>query len=142
MLLVLLLLPTLSGCWDAEEINELGFVLCVAIDKAGDGYEVTAQIAKAETYSKTPGGSSNQAANEKPFWVVSATGQTIFEAIRNMAAISPRRIFWAHIKVIIIGEDLARSDIHDLLDFFTRNPELRLRTLIAVTQGEAGRYWR
>ncbi|HEX3012418.1 MAG TPA: Ger(x)C family spore germination protein [Syntrophomonadaceae bacterium] len=138
LMLILLLLPTLSGCWDAEEINELGFVLSVALDKADDGYKVTAQIAKPETYSKTPSGRS-QTEKAKPFWVVSATGKSIFEAIRNMSNTAPRRIFWAHIKVIIIGEKLARSDIHEILDFFTRNPELRLRTLVAVTPGEASK---
>ncbi|HEX3012438.1 MAG TPA: Ger(x)C family spore germination protein [Syntrophomonadaceae bacterium] len=138
LLLILLLLPMLPGCWDAEEINELGFVLSVALDKAGDGYKVTAQIAKPETYSKTPSGSGTSA-KEKPFWVVSGTGQSIFEAIRNMSNTAPRRIFWAHIKVIIIGEKLARNDIHEVLDFFTRNPELRLRTLVAVTPGEASK---
>lgn len=137
LLIILLLLPTLPGCWDAKEINELGFVLSVAVDKAGNGYKVTAQIAKPDTYSKTSSGGS-QLEKEKPFWVVSAAGKSVFEAIRNMSLIAPRRIFWAHIKVIIIGEELARNDIHDVLDFFSRNPELRLRTLLAVTPGEAG----
>lgn len=137
ILLVLFIFATQAGCWDAQEINELGFVLSVALDKAGNGYKVTAQIAKPDTYSKTPTGSGRQA-QDKPFWVVSATGNSIFEAIRNLAAVSPRRIFWAHIKIIIIGEPLARGGIHELLDFFTRNPELRLRTLIAVAPGEAG----
>ncbi|MEN6326943.1 MAG: Ger(x)C family spore germination protein [Syntrophomonas sp.] len=138
-MLVLLLLPTLPGCWDANEINQLGFVLSVALDKADDGYKVTAQIAKPETYSKTPSGSGTSE-KEKPYWVASATGKSIFEAIRNMSTTAPRRIFWAHIKVIIIGEELARSDIHEVLDFFTRNPELRLRTLVAVTPGEAAKF--
>lgn len=139
ILLILFLLFSAAGCWDANEINELGFVLSVAVDKAGDSYKVTAQIAKPDTYSKTPTGGSNQAQNTEPFWVISSTGKSIFEAIRNMAAISPRRIFWAHIKVILISENVARNDIHDLLDFLTRNPELRLRTLIAVTPEEAGK---
>jgi spore germination protein KC len=136
ILLVLVILFSISGCWDAAEINELGFVLSVAIDKDGDKYKVTAQIAKPDTYSKTPSGGK---AEEKPFWLISATGRSVFEAIRNMAVLSPRRIFWAHIKVIIIGETLAKNDIHDVLDFFTRNPELRLRTLVAVTPGDAGK---
>lgn len=113
--------------------------MSVALDKADSEYKVTAQIAKPDTYSKTPSGSGSGTQKEKPFWVISATGKSIFEAIRNMSTNSPRRIFWAHIKVIIIGEDLARSDIHDVLDFFARNPENRLRTLIAVTPGEAGK---
>lgn len=139
ILLILFLPFSVAGCWDANEINELGFVLSVAVDKAGDSYKVTAQIAQPNSYSKTPSGGSTQTGNAKPFWVISATGESIFQAIRNMAAIAPRRIFWAHIKVIIISEQLARSDIHDLLDFLTRNPELRLRTLLAVTPGEAGK---
>jgi len=136
ILLILVILFSIAGCWDASEINELGFVLSVAIDKVDDQYKVTAQIAKPDTYSKTPSGGQAQ---EKPFWQISANGRSVFEAIRNMAAISPRRIFWAHIKVIIIGGTLAKSNIHDVLDFFTRNPELRLRTLVAVTPGDAGK---
>lgn len=69
--------------------------------------------------------------------IVSSKGKTVFEAIRNMAAKSSHRIFWSHIKIILIGEQLARSNTLEIFDFFTRNPELRLRTLVAVTPGEA-----
>lgn len=136
---VLILIPSLllTGCWNAREINELGFVLSIALDKTDHGFKVTAQIAAPETFSKTPSGSAS--IQKKPFWIVSSTGKTIFEAIRNMASISSRRIFWAHIKVIIISEKLARSDTLEIFDFFTRNPELRLRTLIAVTPDDAGK---
>lgn len=124
----------ITGCWDAREINELGFILSIGLDKTDDGFKVTAQIANPETYSKTPSGTTQP----KPFWIVTGTGKTIFEAIRNMSSISSRRIFWSHIKVIIIGEQLARGDNLEIFDFFSRNPELRLRTLVAVTPGEAG----
>ena len=134
----LILIPALllTGCWDAREINELAFVLSVGLDKTNDGFKVTAQIASPETYSKTPSGTASQAT--KPFWIVTSNGKTIFEAIRNMASISSRRIFWAHIKVIVISEELAKTNIQEVCDFFTRNPELRLRTLVAVTPGKAG----
>jgi germination protein, Ger(x)C family len=136
LILILSLLQT--GCWNAREIDELAFVLSIGLDKTDSGFKVTAQIASPETYSKTPSGSGT-IQKDKPFWVVSSTGKTIFEAIRNMASISSRRIFWSHIKVIIISEQLARSDTLEIFDFFSRNPELRLRTLIAVTPGEAGK---
>lgn len=126
----------LTGCWNAREINELGFVLSIGLDKNDEGFKVTAQMASPETFSKTPSGSGSPEIS-KPFWIVKSSGKTIFEAIRNMASISSRRIFWAHIKVIIISEELARSNTLEVFDFFTRNPELRLRTLIAVTPGEA-----
>lgn len=139
LILILIFSILQTGCWNAREINELGFVLSVALDKAdsGSGFKVTAQVASPETYSKTSTGSAT-GQRTKPFWVVSSNGKTIFEAIRNMSSISSRRIFWAHIKVIIISEELAKNNTLEIFDFFTRNPELRLRTLIAVTPYKAG----
>lgn len=138
IVLVLIFSFLQTGCWNAREINELAFVLSIGIDKADDGFKITAQIASPETYSKTPSG--NVAGEKgKPFWMVSSTGKTIFEAIRNMASISSRRIFWSHIKVIIISENLARSNTLEIFDFFSRNPELRLRTLVAVTPEDTGK---
>lgn len=132
--LVLILSLLQTGCWNAREIDELAFVLSIGLDKDDYGFKVTAQIASPETYSNAPSGTDT-----KPFWMVSSTGKTIFEAIRNMASISSRRIFWSHIKVILISEELASSNTLQIFDFFSRNPELRLRTLIAITPGEAGK---
>lgn len=136
---LLILIPSLllTGCWNAREINELGFVLSIGIDKTEDGFKVTAQMASPETFSKSQSGSGGS--QTKPFWIITSSGKTIFEAIRNMASISSRRIFWAHIKVIVISEELARSNTLEIFDFFARNPELRLRTLIAVTPEEAAK---
>jgi spore germination protein KC len=136
--MLILLLQT--GCWNAREIDELAFVMGIALDKTENNeIKVTVQIAKPDTHSKTPSGGGGGPDKERPFWVATSTGKTIFEAIRNMAAFSSRRIFWSHIKVIIIGEELAKSDIIEIFDFFGRNPELRLRTWIAVAPGEASK---
>lgn len=139
IILILTLLLFQTGCWNSREINELAFVLSIALDKADGGFKVTAQISKTDLYSKTSTGSAGATDKEKPFWVISSTGKTVFEAVRNMASISPRRIFWSHIKIIIISDELARNNILEIFDFFSRNPELRLRTWIAVTEGEAGK---
>lgn len=139
MALILILIFSLiqTGCWDAREIDELGFVLSIALDKTNNGFKVTAQIASPENYSKTGTGGSSQ--KSKPFWIISSTGKTIFEAIRSMASISSRRIFWSHIKVIVISDQLGVKNTHEVFDFFSRNPELRLRTLVSVTPDEAGK---
>lgn len=138
LMLAVIIMLLQTGCWNAREINELAFVLGIGLDKAGDGFKITAQIAKPSTHSKTPSGEST-GKNGKPFWVITSTGKTIFEAIRNMASTSSRRIFWSHITIIILSEKLARSNTLEIFDFFSRNPELRLRTLIAVTPDEAGK---
>lgn len=126
-----------TGCWNAREINELAFVLSMCLDKTDDGFKITAQFAKPDIYSKTPSG-GGAGEKGKSFWILSSSGKTIFEAIRNMATMSSRRIFWSHIRVIILSEELARDNTLEIFDFFSRNPELRLRTLVAVTPEEAG----
>lgn len=142
LIIVILFVPT--GCWNAREINELAFVIGLAVDKDEKGQiKVTVQMARPDAQGKASsggggGGGGGGAQNQKPFWVASASGNTLFEAIRNMAEFSSRRIFWSHNKAIIISDALARDDITDILDFFSRNPELRLRTWIAVTPGKAG----
>ncbi|HHY45950.1 MAG TPA: Ger(x)C family spore germination protein [Firmicutes bacterium] len=72
---------------------------------------------------------------EKPFWVVSSTGYTVFEAVRNFLSQSPRRLFWAHNRFIMIGEDLARKGVQDVLDVFVRDGEPRWRAWIVVAKG-------
>jgi spore germination protein KC len=137
IILIFILIPMLlqTGCWNGREINELAFVLSMGLDKTDIGFKITAQFAKPEIYSKSPSGSGTT--NGKSFGLLTSTGKTIFDAIRNMASVSSRRVFWSHIKVIIISEQLAKESTLEIFDFFSRNPELRLRTLVAVTPGKA-----
>jgi spore germination protein KC len=47
---------------------------------------------------------------------------------------------WAHNNVVIIGESLARQGISPVVDFFTHNPELRMKTLVVIAKGDAKDY--
>lgn len=138
---VLLALNTifLSGCWDERELNELGLVMAVGIDKkkGGEYYTVTVQIAKP---SSAAGQGGKSGGGEDAVWVGSAQGNTIFEAVRNIAKFSSRRIMWAHNNVIIIGQSLAEQDVTPVVDFFTRNHELRMKTWVGVAHGDARPY--
>jgi len=132
----------LSGCTGKKEINELALVMAVGIDKVenqneGDPnkYEVTIEVARpadARGQTGTPAGNTGD-----PIWSASAQGKTLFDAIRHMATFSTRRVFWAHNFIIVVNEDVARDGIKDIIDFFTRNPELRMRTWIAITPNKA-----
>ncbi|RSK25636.1 Ger(x)C family spore germination protein [Bacillus sp. HMF5848] len=135
---VLLLVTFLTGCAGKKEINDLALVLAVGIDKSEkveNGVQVTVQVARpADARGQTGAPTGNTG---DPIWSASADGQTLFEAIRNLTTISTRRVFWAHNFAIVVNEDLAREGIHDIIDFFTRNPELRMRTWIMVTPDRA-----
>jgi spore germination protein KC len=139
ILILLLLLFSLSstGCLGKREINDLALVMAVGIDKGKKPgtVMVTAQIARpadARGQTGAPSGGTGE-----PIWSATAEGKSVFEAIRNLGRYSSRRVFWAHNFIIIIGADMAKQGIGEIIDFFTRNHELRMRTWVVVTPGKA-----
>lgn len=128
----------LSGCSVGKrELNDLALVMAVGIDKGSKErlVKITAQIARPADARGQTGAPSGQTGD--PIWSASAEGETIFQAIRNLSTFSSRRVFWAHNFIIVINEDLAKEGIRDIIDFFTRNPELRMRTWVVVTPNKA-----
>jgi spore germination protein KC len=138
MISCLLILTTLlMGCEGKREINDLALVMAVGLDK-GDkegNVKITAQVARPADSRGQTGAPSGVTGD--PLWTASAEGESIFDAIRNLARFSSRRVFWAHNYIIIINEDLAKEGIKEIIDFFTRNPELRMRTWVVVTPDKA-----
>ncbi|WP_438448899.1 Ger(x)C family spore germination protein [Gorillibacterium sp. sgz5001074] len=133
LLTAALLLP--AGCGKLE-LNQMALVMAVGLDKAKSGnVRVTAQIVRTQAARGNTQGSGG--VSGEPVWIVSAEGKSIFEAIRNLGRFTSRRVFWAHNRVIVIGEDLAKDGIREVVDFFTRNHELRMNTWVVVTPGQA-----
>ncbi|TRZ36876.1 Ger(x)C family spore germination protein [Niallia circulans] len=129
----LAMLVLLGACSGKREISDLALVMAVGIDKGEkEGtVKITAQVARpadARGQTGAPSGQSGEAV-----WSVETEGESIFEAIRQMSSFSSRRVFWAHNFIIVINEEVAKEGIGDVIDFFTRNPELRMRTWVAVT---------
>ncbi|SKA01274.1 Ger(x)C family spore germination protein [Selenihalanaerobacter shriftii] len=132
--IIIILLTTISGCYDRTEIDQLGLVAATGIDQAKDKdkLKLTAQIIKP---SQIKAQGAKGASGTKAYWTVSATGYTVFDAIRNLTEQTGRKLFWAHNIAIIFGEEFAREGINKSLDLFNRDPELRRRSWILVAKG-------
>ncbi len=130
---------TIIGCWNRVELDQRAIVKGSAIDKAPgvDGkLMVTTEIVNPpEVVSPLVGGGGDAPAS----WIISSTGWTIFDAVRNMVMQSDKKLFWSHSRVIIIGEGLAREGVAPVLDFYTRDHELRRNTTIIIAKGSTGK---
>jgi spore germination protein KC len=114
------LLITVTGCWNRRELNTLAIAVGYGIDKVGDNYEVSVQVVNpGEASSKKSTG------NRSPVVLYRATGASVFEALRKMTKESPRKIYSSHVRVLVIGESMARKGIGDVLDFMSRDHEFR-----------------
>ncbi|MZQ85241.1 Ger(x)C family spore germination protein [Paenibacillus sp. 5J-6] len=120
----------LSGCWDRHELNDLAITVGVGFDKSGDEYLVTAQIVNPnEVASKKGAGYST------PITTLSATGISTLEAARKLTTSAPRKLFASHLRIIVIGEELAREGVAKVLDGITRDHEIRSDFYIIVARG-------
>lgn len=150
-LIFLILLP-LSGCWSSKKIESLGLVAGTAMDlekEGGSGEElgqedrypnrdlfiITNQFVTSET---TGAGTKEGSSQQKAYKNVSETGDAILPTLRNMILRFDKRAFAEHSKVIVIGEDLARTlNLQQILDFFLREMEIRPSGFILIAKNRA-----
>ena len=138
LVVLLLVIPMLlGGCWSRREIERLAFVQAVAVDKAqeSDKIQLTVELARPSALAATSQGGGSL---ESAVWRVSSTGYTVFDAIRNFASQAPRQLFWAHNRLIVFGEEIARDGLEDVLDAFFRDPEMRRSVKVIVCKGDTG----
>lgn len=132
-----LLLVAGTGCYDRIELNELAIAGMMAIDRTEDGrLKVSLQFIVPSELTN-PGGVGAGSGLRDPFYVIEAVGVTVPEAFSLLQAKLPRRLFTSHLRVIILGEELARSGIGPVFDSLTRIRELRVSADVIVTRGEA-----
>ncbi|WP_017470714.1 Ger(x)C family spore germination protein [Amphibacillus jilinensis] len=129
LLIILLSLIILTGCWSAAELSDITIATAFGIDLVDDQFIVTLQVLNpAEVAGNEEKTSSSAVTN------YTVTGDTLFEAIRKLTKTSPRKIFVSHIRAVIFGEALAIEGIVDTLDFLMRDHELRSDFMIAIAK--------
>jgi spore germination protein KC len=130
--LCIVLLTLLTGCWSRRELNDLAIAVAMGIDKDGDRYRVSVQVVNPGEIAKSKGGGTG---SNVPVTVFSATGETVFEALRVMTTTSPRQIYLSHLRVLVLGEGLAREGIGKAIDFESSFHEMRSDFFIVVARG-------
>ncbi|MEI7025826.1 Ger(x)C family spore germination protein [Paenibacillus sp. y28] len=128
LLLCFVLCTILSGCWNRRELNELAICVGLGLDKAEGGYQVTVQLVNPGEVA------SKKSSTRAPVITFTEKGTTVFEAFRRMTTFSPRKIYFSHLRTLIIGEELARSGISEALDIVTRDHEFRSDFYVVVAK--------
>lgn len=159
VLVTLLIVPILTGCWDRLEIEDRAVILAIGIDKAKPGDEketsnathilqggssqgnelirITAQIAVPGRIPLGTGGGEGGPSGQKPVWVLTSVGNTIDDALMNLQQQLADRLFYGHLRVIVLSEELARIGIQNENDYFRRQPQVRRTVWMVVSKGKA-----
>jgi spore germination protein KC len=133
MFFLILSIGLLSGCWDRQELQDIDIVSAIGIDEGGDDvenrYRVTVQVINEGQIAggQGPGGK----ADVSPVTTYTATGSTIAETLRKIGPKLPQELFFPHVQLMVIGEELARKKgIQDLFDWIER--DVKFRTLFPI----------
>lgn len=131
-----ILLFLLTGCWDRTEINDIGFVLATSIDREGDHFVLGVQIALPGQLGGASGGGGGTSGS-KPYYIDSEKAPTVGQAIGRLQSRMARKMFFAHRRVIVIGESLAKEEKIPIQNILFRSPENRLTSHLIVAKGTA-----
>lgn len=128
ILLPLIMLFFVTGCYNYNELNTLAISTGMGIDYENDEYVVSILIAnskKAQVSSKE---------GEAQSVVYEGRGKTISECLKEIEKITPKQVYIGHLSVIIISEELAKKGLIDIVDFLIREPESIKRFYLVVVQ--------
>jgi spore germination protein KC len=119
-----------AGCWNYREIEKMSIVAGVAVDKGvNDQYQITAEIAEIS------GGMESKMASK----TITAEGKSVFDAARNMIALSGKKLYWSHAKVLIIDKKIANEGVTNAIELFNRDAETRDEIFLLISQRESAR---
>ena len=117
-IILILLLLTLTGCKDYTEINDLAIVSGIIIDYVDNKYEITSELIIND--------------KESELQILTTTSTSIDEAIKEMSKLTNKKVFIPHLKVLIITDNILKSDI-DYYDYFLRNSKSSMNFFVYYT---------
>lgn len=123
----------LSGCWNYNELNNLAIITGVSIDKDENGYVMTYMI------SNSSQGDSKSNSNQTSTVLYEGKGTTLTGAFENINQKLPKAPYLGHTEVIVISEEVAQTDIINVMDFFLRNPESRKEIYVLISKDVAAK---
>lgn len=128
----------LTSCWDRTELNQLAITSATGLDwENGEwvvSYQVVIPSAISAAMSAVGGGAS-----KLPIIVYSTKGKTIRDAVWRSTFESPRKLFFAHTRVLVVSEQAARRGLAPLIDGYLRNPDSRETVSVLISEGSARR---
>ncbi|MFL6560476.1 MAG: Ger(x)C family spore germination protein, partial [Bacillus sp. (in: firmicutes)] len=140
LLLFLVIVCLLTGCWDREEIEDKAYVIGLGLDHSEHKgkIKVTMLLANPEVGSMQGGGGST----EKPREIVSFDANDFIAAKATGNSIISRDISYELLKIIVVSEEYAQdkefiTKFYDVL----KDKDIRLNSYLAISKEKASEYF-
>ena len=124
IIILLSLIFILTGCYDNIELDDLAIVSGVGIDYKDEKFYLTYEILSDTKTEKNTSLLS---------YTVSGSGKTISEAFIDTNYKVSKKAYFAHLKVLILSEEIINGHLDKITDYILRDTNLRsdFKVLIA-----------
>ncbi|MFZ7942894.1 MULTISPECIES: Ger(x)C family spore germination protein [Bacillaceae] len=140
MLLIFVLVFSLTGCWDREELEDRSYVIGIGLDhsKHKGKIKVTMLLANPEVGSLQGGGGST----EKPREIISFDANDFIAAKVTANAIISRIISYDLLRIIVVSEEFAKDPaFYHVINSAPFDKEIRSNAYLAVSKERASEYF-
>ncbi|MDR7871082.1 MAG: Ger(x)C family spore germination protein [Tissierellaceae bacterium] len=125
---ILILSIILTSCVGSREVNELGIVTTTGVDIEDEEIIVTHEVIIPQSNTSTSGTSDSSVI------YIQSKGETVFDALRNATLSFDRKLFMAHNRIVILGDEFARRGIGGYFNFFINDNEPRESAYLLVAK--------
>lgn len=128
LLLCMLMVPLLSGCWDYKGLNNLSIVAGMAVDEnpSGEGICVSFELVdKASSLTEGPVKGT----------LITAQGETLADAVRSAEDRLINEMYFGNMQVLVISRQVAeKTGVKAVMEEVFREPHLRETIHIIISK--------
>lgn len=123
--LIFALTHLLCSCSGYTEIENMDILTSHFVAKDGDGVRIGGGVANVR--------SLNDSMADSPVSYISASGQTLSDARKNLILSANHQLFYGSLRVLIIEDDYAKEGIGEFLDYILSNSEHRTSVTLVTS---------
>ncbi len=118
ILILILGIFFLGGCFDYQELNDRAIIVGLAIDYENEEYVVNFEVLNSKKSS------SEQNSSNKSY-LVEGKGETFSEAYQDALFSIHKDAYLAHLKAVVFCEEIAKDHLDSVVDYLIRDPSTR-----------------
>ncbi|MEF3305892.1 Ger(x)C family spore germination protein [Paenibacillus sp. GYB003] len=129
----MLLAGLLTGCWNSKDIQNMAYVTALGFDYENGTFITYAQVLNFTNVAK---GEAAEVGKNVPTWIGRGEGVTVTESFNSIYSTSQLRVFWGHVKSIVVTERFLRQGerVKEAYDMVNRYREIRYNILLYGTK--------
>lgn len=139
----ILLVSSLTGCYDAQEVTENAYVYSIGMEKGVTNIlRLTVQVPKMKA-SGGSGGSEGGGGSEKgggDVETITVDCPTFYSGVNMINTFLSRQINYMHTRFLVFSESLAREGIETYINGFIRGRQIRRQIYVIIAKGSASEF--